>query len=405
MYKFRKGEIIHEDEPYASAVDSKLIKATCSYCFGNSGDLFCQGCHVLKYCSSECLTKDKCYHEIECRVLGKMAACELPDAEFRLVVRALAREVTETDQGWISVGEFFGCNRSIKDLLSHVEKLSTEQRETAMTKVNTIHDLIKSHLSVSLDDVLEMLQKCRVNTHAILDFSHSRVVTRGSAVYLAASKTNHSCEVNEDYVQVFEGKNIILRAIRDFTVTDPNNITVHYMPPMLTYKERQKRCRTNYHFECNCKKCRSDKNEEIAACSEQLASEMREAFAGATKVRTWYRLGLRFLSRMAHLPLTDYYVFWMNVQLQVCGLELNLQEESIYFGLRALSAAQSWISQETILYNLYRAQVGLGWRDSADHSSSFKATMILARKYARRAHGKDHPVVDELRRNELTGCK
>lgn len=321
----------------------------------------CRLCRKVFYCNKKCLKRDSAYHEVECKVLHAIGDNDLPDEETRTVIRALAREEADKARGKPSVGHFFGCKRTTEDLLSHIEDLLEDEHEQAHTKAETIHELVKAFLNVSLEEVFVMMQKARINCHSLVDHNDCHFYSRGRAVYLGASKTNHSCVVNNDYIQMFDGRTILLRALTHIELDDPQSLTIHYMPPSLPYEERARRCLNNYYFICSCDKCvRQARIPEETPCSPEIAREVEQLFEDYHTTQEWYDMGSAILSKMNDLPDNNFYVYWLLIQLQPSADELEKYEESLNFAVRALKGAESILSLEPILNTMCNTMAKMG---------------------------------------------
>ena len=96
---------------------------------------------------------------------------------------------------------------------------------------------------------------------------------RSAGLWISASYINHSCLPNVE--RAFIGDMIVIRAAQDLAAG--SELTHSYISILGGYEERQKSLK-NYGFECDCRRCRMDKNTPLA-CHEkrcQLISELEE---------------------------------------------------------------------------------------------------------------------------------
>ncbi|OQR75062.1 SET and MYND domain-containing protein 1-like [Tropilaelaps mercedesae] len=396
--RFSAGEIMIEDDPYSVVIDTDLYGVVCSYCIKKSSASRCSRCSWITYCSKDCKRKDKLYHDLECKVLQSCAKeDELPDQETRLVIRALDRLIRERREKRESVGDYFGCRRTIRDLVGHLDHLGKDERRQAEIRAQRIFDYVKNCIDTSLDEVLSVLQRCRINCHSLVDHNSPQYFSRGRAVYLGVSKMNHGCGPT-DYVQMFDGRKYTLRALCDIQVYDPLAMTVHYIPPTLPLATRQTRLLNNYYFICNCAKCvwQSRHPEPVLAAAE-LVARIEQTFEVSHDYEEWLIIGKDYLEEMKDLPDSNFYVYWLLIQLQWTCAELGRYAESIEYGTRAMDGAESVLSLEPILFSICESMVKLGWnkRQSNSHQRFLDAIKTAKDLYVI-THGGDHKIVRSL---------
>lgn len=352
--------------------------------------------------------KDQLFHDLECKVfLALDENAETLDEETRMVIRALDRYLRERESGVYSEGVFFSCRRTIYDLLNHIDELSPGELEQARERAQSITDMVSPHVSTHIDEVLDILQRCRINCHSLVDHNDFHFFSRGRAVYLAASKTNHSCVTNNDYVQMFNGRKILLRAIKDMEIEDPLKLTIHYMPPTLPYKNRLSRCLNNYYFICSCKKCVwQARNPETKRVDDAVVAEIEQAFEEYHSFEQWYEIGTNLLDKLKDFPERNFYVYWLLIQLQPTCFELGKYKESIECGIRATYGAESILSLEPVFHYLCQAMVKLGWHKSSNPNHlRFTETYKLTKTLYSITHGPSHKIIQNLRKLRGTWWK
>ncbi|OQR70442.1 SET and MYND domain-containing protein 1-like [Tropilaelaps mercedesae] len=394
---FKPGDIMIEEDPYACSIDGSYLGIVCSYCIRRTSGVRCPRCNAVNYCNNECKMKDSGYHALECKVLQNARGNKTVDGEMRLVVRALERSIRERQAGFESVGDYFGHRRTFRDLLAHLDKLSIEDLATARELAMTLFNLIKGQIVTTIEEILVVIGKVRINCHALIDHNSPHAFVRGRAVYLAVSKMNHSC-VERNYVQIFDGRRYTLRAIGDVEVTNPFTLTIHYIPPTMPLKIRQRRLLKAYYFVCTCEKCVwQTKHPEQAEVDDNLVRQIETAFEGRNSYTKWYTIGNEFLNELKYLPPSNFYVNWLLSQMQWTCKEIGLHEESIYYGTRALRGTESILTLERIFYGMCESMVVLGWNQPghANHGGFLEA-LKLTKKLYELTHGKRHSIVVSL---------
>ncbi|OQR67966.1 N-lysine methyltransferase SMYD2-A-like [Tropilaelaps mercedesae] len=397
-YKYRAGDIIHEDSPYAVAVNVENAAYTCSYCFGSNAEMSCTGCQKLIYCSAKCQENDAVDHSLECGILADRE--ELPDEELRLVIRALHKFVREKDAP--SMSDFFGSKRSMNDLLSHVQDLNATDLEEVGGRVTEILNLLGGSLNVDQHLVVEILMKCRINRYCLINHNEPSFSTCGQVVYLGASAIDHSCVINESYTYLFDGRRIILRALTDFTLDDPRSLRIHYLSSQLPYDQRRMMTLETYYFVCSCDKCVSQaRAPEIDASlkelAEQVTNEVDTLYQSSLTTPEWYQEGLAILDKYYETLNGDFALFWLLTQLQNQAIEQGFMEASLKHGSDALRSANTVLSMEPILFNLCLAMKMLGWneRNSEGYRTFAKGTKLTMKLFSV-SHGPKHPIMKTL---------
>lgn len=195
------------------------------------------------------------YHQLECRLIRD--APEICGAAPRFALRALSRVLEERKSESPTVGYFFEHRRTFEDLLSHAEDFSPQRVERHKVLAECLSErLLGWGYEVSPELLVEIALKLAINAHSVRDWQHViNSFSLGSAVYLGASKSDHSCEIKTDYMQIFIGNRIVFRALEDFSVSDSLELTTFYISPKHGYIERQRLLRKYYFFDCECKRC------------------------------------------------------------------------------------------------------------------------------------------------------
>ncbi|OQR75998.1 SET and MYND domain-containing protein 1-like [Tropilaelaps mercedesae] len=404
---FSAGQDILQDEPYACCVDEIYLDIICSYCIKQKEpNACCPNCKRVNYCNDNCKENDRVLHDLECKVLRKAVppAC-FPDSEIRLVVRAIDRAVRESRNEEESVGEFFGCRRSVYDLVTHMEHLSDDVLDNTKKRAHHIFDLIREHMVVRETDVRVMLQRCRINCHAIIEHDSPKRRVLGRAMYLAASKLNHSCLPMTDYVQIFDGRTYRLRAFNNIQITDPLALTINYVPSSRTLADRQFILERNYYFKCRCARCVSQIQQGHLLTAEKDDADLtREIIELLCLNRTrrsaeeTYATCRRILRKLRHLPDNTFDVNQLLIRLQQASHEIGNFRASIRYGIRALKSNESVLGQQACLFYLCQSFANLGYNNESEHKHHrvFLETLKLTKHLYRITHGRQHRLVHIL---------
>jgi len=81
----------------------------------------------------------------------------------------------------------------------------------------------------------------------------------GSAIYLQASRLNHSCKPNTVWSMDSEKRTLEVRAVRD--IQPGEELTVCYIDPVNMVEDRAKLLMARYNFKCTCEVCSLPKEE------------------------------------------------------------------------------------------------------------------------------------------------
>lgn len=246
------------------------------------------------------------------------------------------------------VADYYGHKRTFDDLMSHVDDISEEELLKNFEIAKTIKKCLKNAGTfISAKMLLVIMMKICVNAHSIVDTDAETEVALGAAVYLAASKNNHTCEDIENYIQLFDKKRIYIKALKDFTVQDPLEICSYYIPVEYPYKKRQELLLLNYYFECKCNRCLTEARLPKTPILEEL-----ENFLSMPPVDSWWDTALKVLPYFSHIPITNYYHHALLKKLQRSFSNLKCYEEASSFGYLALKGCATVNERKRVLYQL-----------------------------------------------------
>ena len=149
---------------------------------------------------------------------------------MRLILRITARVLCERKTNSPSVGYFFEHRCTFDELLSHADKKEEYVMKQNQERVDTLARLLSEHGNdVSNDLIMDVVLKTQINGHRVIEsesFIHFPV---GYAVFLGASKSDQTCEANDDFFVVFKKNRITFRAMRDFSVSSSLELRNSYI--------------------------------------------------------------------------------------------------------------------------------------------------------------------------------
>lgn len=276
-----RGDILIREQPFIRQLDRDHLKDHCSWCFAHfdlvyMDDLyFCRNeedCNwFAQYCSPRC--------EQASWNAGHCIMCRFPELEWldRNTLFALTGYIASLSHGQGSLFfllyiemtrtlTFIRLTDKIPGLVSNME-LETESR------INKLKQQFKMVAELfylndkAIEKLVEIYLQIKCNTFtvkAIEDLEdYGYVVSRdytnlGKAVYLSASKLNHSCDPNA-LVSFGEVQNVCELKIQCIKgpVKEGQEVTISYGPLATKMKkeERRKLLKDNYYFDCQCSAC------------------------------------------------------------------------------------------------------------------------------------------------------
>jgi len=286
---YEPGDIIFEDAAYVSVLNDEERGKRCDFCFRCpdrsllAGPLgACAKCKFVHYCSKECQRGDWPAHKTECKrilSLPENLREKLANAMVRLMARIVDRDV-RGDNVSVKSGIY---KRSFDDLEPHVEEL--RQQPERMQRLQIIVEALKYFLRVpdpllllKYDDAFftRVFGRIAVNSYGVTDELGSSDI--GTAIYLDASRLDHSCKPNA--VTSFHGTAAHIRALepipKAFLDLGPKKMlsrirTTYSVVDLLqlaSTKKRKEKLKKKYLFECDCQWCNEDDLSFLGRCPE-----------------------------------------------------------------------------------------------------------------------------------------
>ncbi|XP_059060322.1 histone-lysine N-methyltransferase SMYD3 isoform X2 [Achroia grisella] len=264
----KAGDLILTEQPFAYVLSSKEKGIRCDNCLEKGKVLKCSGCQFVHYCGRSCQRDAWADHKWECANLKRVSPKVIPDA-----ARMLAKIINKLNRGdGHSYRAFYSATsfRMWKDLMSHYPdlKADTKRMEHFTSLCGVLFEFLKDLSLPNNVELMGLYGRMIINSFTILDNDMNSI---GTAVYLASSIVDHSC--NPNAVATFDGKTINIRALTDMPYLDWNQIRISYIDLMKTPYERQTELLENYYFLCQCDRCMDESQMKIVHAAKCLNSE------------------------------------------------------------------------------------------------------------------------------------
>ena len=135
-------------------------------------------------------------------------------------------------------------------LMDHREELEGEGELANMWRCTAVAPLVHQlpESPFTEEDVLHAIGLLQTNTVSIGVPGHSQ----GLGLFPTFSLLSHSCSANARY-QVLPDRGLVLRAQVD--IRKGEEVTIHYMTPMIGTATRRRKIRKNWFFDCTCARC------------------------------------------------------------------------------------------------------------------------------------------------------
>jgi len=267
---------VFTEAPYVLALKESYLTTRCSACF-NRSSIKCSECKVMVYCNDECRRNDSLFHKLECEAYKR---CKRDECSEFVLARMMVRVITRLslDGGEPEMDLCSNIPKSIprrswSDLLGHRDEIPHSERhfkEWLRTK-NQLEFLFGNQFNQI--DLLEIFGKILVNRFRIgihENLLDGRVAV-GWAIYLTASRFNHSCQpdllqcsndinmrlkfANPDQkipeiASEFDRLTVSYRHQNDFRLTNP----LSYVPT----RRQRRQFVSFFFFNCHCLFCADD---------------------------------------------------------------------------------------------------------------------------------------------------
>jgi hypothetical protein len=249
------GTVLLEEEPVAWAVCPDLAPRLCRGCCAVADACFehtslCLGCRAAYYCSVACRAADAARHaSTECRVLGAYYAlrhqwAEEMGSDDETFLLCLLGLVTAPEAQRAAVGRLMGLPG---------EDPSLEGLREAASLVLSACGLAALLPEPAAWAALCAAEQC--NAFGLFDAApESHLHCFGRAVFVAASRFNHSCAPS--VARVRRGRRLLFAATRDVAAGEEAAVT--YVSLGVSRDDRRAELLGSYGFACDCVRCRAE---------------------------------------------------------------------------------------------------------------------------------------------------
>ncbi|XP_055029268.2 histone-lysine N-methyltransferase SMYD3 [Misgurnus anguillicaudatus] len=402
LREIKVGEVIHSCEPFAFCIAKSFLKTTCHNCLKRGESLLrCSQCKTARYCSAQCQKQAWPEHKRECKCLKHLQP-RIPTDSVRLVARII---FTLLSQSKSDKDELY----SLTEHQSHLEDMCDEKREGLEHLCSTLlvylgeENCNVSQLPPGLEPI-NLLARVTCNCFSISDGELQDVAV---GLYPSMSLLNHDCQPN--CVMMFEGKRLMLRAVRVIGACE--ELTISYTDVLAPSTERQTHLQEQYHFLCQCKRCTThDRDSEMLAGEKSAWTALKDSIPHLEQLQSeqnWDEL-LRESETLLHryaddLPDKNIYVLrLLNLAVDAC-ISLDDYEKALKYGNRALVPYKIYYtdphpSKAVELLRVGKLQHYLGRVEEAQR------TFTLAYDIMKVTHGAEHALTNEVTR-KLGECQ
>eukprot|EP01059_Diplonema_ambulator_P002942 TRINITY_DN12583_c0_g1_i1.p1 TRINITY_DN12583_c0_g1~~TRINITY_DN12583_c0_g1_i1.p1 ORF type:complete len:378 (+),score=51.25 TRINITY_DN12583_c0_g1_i1:109-1242(+) len=188
---------------------------------------------------------------------------------------------------------------------------SREQSEKEFDRRELTPDDREKYPEVLIDELNHLYNIITCNTFRVEDVTGSNEVS--FAIFLKTSRINHSCDPNCLYY--FKDGVIYIRTIKN--IPKNTEITIAYCNEYLTRTERRTHLLKNYHFNCDCNRCKAWSGTDIVldalvcptdGCEGYVTSDKAGALrcvdCGAPRTPEWKEATLKEVTRKPETTLS-----------------------------------------------------------------------------------------------------
>ena len=308
------GEIIFSEETPAVAMTFRCAHNCCHACLrvlSATSKVRCAGCGVEEYCDEVCMAHaSRLHHAHDGECAAVEAAVEairfgfaFDDLPQRFLIRALAQAGGWRGERMKESGHVAGngstdennarqhssCSTSVLStllarLVPHEPERNTEERRWLETVARNTLRLIMAnnvdggHLDleageiVGVDELVKLACCINRNSHTLYSDKQSGQDDHygdanpagsssspvGVALYLMGSAFNHSCAPSAAY----SNERWRLRVTSLQRIQAGEEVTISYLPPELSRRERREQLWRQYKFKCTCLRCCGSEEED-----------------------------------------------------------------------------------------------------------------------------------------------
>ncbi|KAJ8393055.1 hypothetical protein AAFF_G00069590 [Aldrovandia affinis] len=223
----------------------------------------------------------------------------------------------------------------------------------------------------------------------------------GVGIYPSVSLLNHACRPN--CVMVFEGRTLLLRAVRDIQPLE--ELTISYTDMMRPSKERRKRLQEQYYFLCQCEYCTStDTDSDMLSGPEEAWMSLQHHIPQIELLQSeqkWEQILTEFqaLARSCADTVPDrniYLLRLLDLALDSC-INLAQWDRALEFGTRTLQPYRLYYPDPHPARAIQLMRVGK-LQHLLGRLAEARDTLGQAYDVMKVTHGSEHALTNQLRR-------
>ena len=319
--KFKPGDVLILEKPYASTIFQNFYKSQCWHCCKTSDDIIpCFNCSVVTYCSEKCQTDSwkenhflECHHAVKLQHLGiatialhillkndlqtlsqthfaflessshDMFPYGSQDEKYSTGYKSVYHLITNAKEmpfcdiiqyGIMAVAlllilkqsKFFERDEIVQDKDKIELEYGTIWKDTfSDSHLNNVDfmellygSLLCKHIHQVVCNGIAVTGICDIPDPKLSALSQYGQLRYGTGIYPTVSLMNHSCDPN--CIQSFANNTLIIKVAKD--IEPHQELTISYGPIYSKHKwdERQHTLKKQYFFTCQCPKCQSGPN-------------------------------------------------------------------------------------------------------------------------------------------------
>ena len=280
------GDTLIVEQPFATYLYSTKLEDYCSYCFNLLDNHWvpCNGCTQIRFCGHLCREKAwNEYHSLECKTMYFLSnEIGISYLVLRILLRTgiedvirISKEMSQTNQSKVD-NSYSSDYRSIYQLLDHQNEHNSDSIISYTLAALFILLVLEKNSLIPRDDenyvllaevILKHIQQLSTNLISILEqnfgedfnkfgFDGSEEII-GTGIYPTICLLNHSCDPN--VLTFFNGKQLTVKASKNIKVGEEVNYCYGPNFQRMSRKDRQKKLKNQYYFECQCFVCANNK--------------------------------------------------------------------------------------------------------------------------------------------------
>lgn len=350
-------EVIVVEKPLVQAINGPMCKLACHYCFKEMiGALRCSGCKYTYYCCQDCQMADwKKGHKKECKVFKGLEIIlgNEPDGIVAMGVKM-----------FIQIEEL--KNMELKKVLDDMVHFPIEKRpwyDDLKTSISlTMKYLERQYDASKREEYVTYVEKFLINGTCVMS-DRLKIFAQGYKLLANKAKFNHSCEPNLMAISnSAKGDQLITTR----KVKAGEELCYSYVSLLKPVKERRKRLKEFYNFDCKCPRCLREEN----------MPEPPEVDVKPGEIRTLEGLKTYMVEMEFKLPEFDYR--WIDVLEYAETIFPELKAADYHFKIRQLYTPKfkHWFGEG--VRNLTLAKHYSCMADIARHLKQYKEALEYA---------------------------